>query len=102
MIKVIIVVTSSKTEDNKNNEYQEESNNYNKENKNNNTTKKILYQRISQKYTVAKKDKKELPALKNLCAKLFGKKRFILANVNNYKNLLNFHNEARKTKTVIN
>ena len=59
-----------------------------------------MYQRISQKYTVAKKDKKELPALKNLCAKLFGKKRFILANVNNYKNLLNFHNEARKTKTV--
>ena len=62
--------------------------------------RKTLYQRISQKYTVAKKDKKELPELKNLCAKLFGNKRFMLANVKKYVHLLNIHNDARKTKTV--
>ena len=62
--------------------------------------RKTLYSRISQKYTLAKKDKKELPGLKNLCAKLFGKKRFMVAKVKDYVHLLNVHNEARKTKTV--
>ena len=59
-----------------------------------------MYQRISQKYTVAKKDKKELPELKNLCAKLFGKKRLMLRNIPTYMKLLNIHNDGRKNKTV--
>ena len=59
-----------------------------------------MYSRISQKYTLAKKDKKELPGLKNLCAKLFGKKRLMLRNIPEYIKLLQIHNEARKNKAV--